>query len=127
MAADYAVGIGSSYIDSSWVKFQFDVLAHVALFLPSIQGLIHRLGSEALEIYCRQGNFTSELKSRIPDPDVEDDEPAQGASDSEEDETWVEGEEENETDNEGEAEDENEAEKENRYEGVDGEVVFMSD
>lgn len=66
--ADKVSDIGNSFIDKHWSFAQLEVLEYMADFLPSIQGLIERLGEGALEEYCRHGNLSAEWVARISDP-----------------------------------------------------------
>lgn len=86
------LGIGSHYVEHGWTEFQRDCLEYVAGFLHSIKRLVETLGSDALEIYCRNGCLENDCIGRVklakfitPDGDGygDGDEGLEGAEDEE--------------------------------------------
>ena len=77
-------------MESRWTEFQRDCLKHVAGLLHSIRGLVEALGSDALELYCRNGCLGNDRIDRVkmveftpPDGDGEEDEGSEDAEDEE--------------------------------------------
>ena len=52
-------------MEKRWTEFQRDCLQHIAGLFYSIRGLVEALGSDALELYCRNGCLHNDCIDRV--------------------------------------------------------------
>ena len=82
-------------MEKKWTDYQRDCLRYLAGYLGSIKSLVEVLGSDALEIYCRNGFLGSDRIDRVKmvqftNSDDDDDEEEHEDEDEDADEVGVE-------------------------------------